>query len=66
MAGLVLSFVTSSNVWAQSVPVVLPSDETSPSRHPGDTADDSAIWIHPTDPALSTVIGDDKGGGLMV
>ncbi|MFN8376831.1 MAG: phytase [Anaerolineae bacterium] len=29
---------------------------------------DIAIWIHPTDPALSTIIGTDKrpGGGLMV
>ena len=25
-----------------------------------------AIWIHPSDPSLSLVIGDDKEGGLMV
>ncbi len=32
-------------------------------------ADDPAIWIHPTNPALSTIIGTDKdsaGGGLYV
>jgi 3-phytase len=45
---------------------VLPSVETDPSHHDGDTADDTAIWIHPTDPSLSLVIGDDKDGGLMV
>ncbi len=45
---------------------VLPTVETDPSHHTGDTADDSAIWIHPTDTSLSLVIGDDKNGGLMV
>ena len=45
---------------------VLPTVETGPAHHAGDNADDSCIWIHPTDPSLSTVIGDDKGGGLMV
>jgi 3-phytase len=45
---------------------VLPTFETDPSHHSGDTADDATIWIHPTDPSLSLVIGDDKGGGLMV
>ncbi|NQT87186.1 phytase [bacterium] len=35
---------------------------------PGD-ADDCAIWVHPTDPAKSTVVGNDKSGrrkGLTV
>lgn len=45
---------------------VQPTVETGPSHHAGDTADDAAIWIHPTDTSLSLVIGDDKGGGLMV
>ena len=40
--------------------------ETDPSHHVGDTADDMAIWVHPTDPSLSLVVGDDKEGGLMV
>lgn len=31
---------------------------------PGD-ADDPAIWVHPTDPALSLVIGTDKDHGLV-
>ena len=33
--------------------------ETSPTTPVGD-ADDVCIWIHPTDPALSTIIGTDK------
>ena len=42
--------------------------ETAPTPSTGDAADDAAIWIHPTDPSLSTVIGTDKlsTGGLGV
>ena len=40
--------------------------ETDPVPNGGDAADDPAIWLHPTDPALSTVIGTDKEGGLAV
>jgi len=40
--------------------------ETEPVPNSGDAADDAAIWIHPTDPSLSTVIGTDKDGGLAV
>ncbi len=42
--------------------------ETAPMPHGGDSADDPAIWVHPSDPSLSTVIGTDKqpGGGLAV
>jgi 3-phytase len=40
--------------------------ETAPVRHGNDAADDSAIWIHPSDPALSTIIATDKHGGLLV
>jgi 3-phytase len=29
-------------------------------------SDDPAIWIHPTDPAQSMIIGTDKGGSLFV
>ena len=35
-----------------------------PSR--GDAADDPAIWVHPSDPARTTVIGTDKRGGRAV
>ena len=42
--------------------------ETAPVPSSGDAADDSAIWVHPTDPSLSIVIGTDKTitGGLDV
>lgn len=40
--------------------------ETEPVPHRGDAADDPAIWLHPTDPAQSTIIVTDKLGGLAV
>ena len=44
--------------------------ETAPTpMGSGDAADDPAIWIHPTDPSKSTIIGTDKstdGRGLVV
>ena len=40
--------------------------ETAPVQSSGDAADDPAIWRHPTDGALSTIIGTDKKRGLMV
>src|SRR5262245_16629953 len=38
--------------------------ETTQMPHGGDAADDPAIWVHPNSPALSTVIGTYKKGGL--
>jgi len=42
--------------------------ETAPVPTGEDAADDPCIWIHPTVPALSTIIGTNKnvGGGLYV
>jgi 3-phytase len=40
--------------------------ETDPVPHRGDAADDIAIWIHPDNTALSTIIGTDKLGGFAV
>lgn len=45
---------------------VVASVETDPVPSHGDAADDPAFWLHPSDPALSTVIGTDKKGGLAV
>ena len=47
---------------------VSPTAETDAIPSNGDAADDPAIWIHPTDPSLSIVIGTDKtsDGGLAV
>ncbi|RSS40569.1 phytase [Streptomyces sp. WAC08241] len=52
---------------AHAAPVaVTASVETAPVSHSGDAADDPAIWVHPTDPAKSVVVGTDKKGALEV
>lgn len=51
---------------APSAIVVLPSIETTPVESYGDAADDPAIWVHPSDPGLSTVIGSQKQHGINV
>jgi 3-phytase len=59
-------------LWAALL--LLPSDpvsvkaivETEPVPNAGDAADDPAIWIHPSDPGKSRVLGTDKKGGLAV
>ncbi|MEK8047773.1 phytase [Ideonella margarita] len=45
---------------------VLPVVQTEPVRGQGDAADDPAIWVHPTQPARSLVLGTDKKRGLVV
>ena len=45
---------------------VVATGQTQPVEHSGDAADDPAIWLHPTDPNLSLIIGTDKIGGLGV
>jgi 3-phytase len=48
---------------------VIPAAETEPVSHGGDSADDAKIWVHPTDPNRSVIIGTDKHdteGGLAV
>jgi len=49
-----------------SARVVEASVETVPVQDYGDAADDPAIWVHPTDPARSLVIGTNKKRGLDV
>lgn len=51
---------------ADTVVAAYPIVETDPMPHNGDAADDPAIWIHPSDPAQSTIIGTDKRGGIAV
>jgi len=46
--------------------VVEPAVETVPVQDYGDAADDPAIWVHPTDPARSIVVGTNKKRGLDV
>lgn len=45
---------------------VTASVETEPVPNPRDAADDPLIFIHPTDPALSLVMGNDKRGAYEV
>jgi len=52
---------------AEAVPVQVTADgETVPVLTTGDSADDPAIWVNPTDPSKSIVIGNDKGDSLEV
>lgn len=51
---------------APTANVVEAGVETEPVESHGDAADDPAIWVHPTDPSLSLVIGTDKRRGLEV
>jgi 3-phytase len=44
--------------------VIMPVVETVPTRNGSDSADDPAIWIHPTDPSKSVIIGADKAEGV--
>ncbi|MFG3430381.1 phytase [Streptomyces californicus] len=51
----------------QAAPVAVAAKvETTPVSHSGDAADDPAIWVHPTDPSRSVVVGTDKKGALEV
>lgn len=51
---------------ARAVATVSPSAQTEPVTTYGDAADDPAIWVHPTDPALSVVLGTQKKRGINV
>jgi len=66
-AGLVSGSVANPG---QKVPktavTVSPSVETEPVQSFGDAADDVAIWVHPTDPELSVIIGAQKKRGINV
>ena len=48
------------------IPMLPAMVQTDPVPHLGDAADDPAIWVNPTDPARSRVLGTDKKGGLGV
>ncbi len=51
---------------APALPIVLPRVQTEPVARAGDAADDPAIWVHPTDPARSRILGTNKKQGLLV
>ncbi len=51
---------------AAPLPIVMPRAQTEQVARLGDVADDPAIWVHPSDPARSRVLGTNKKQGLMV
>lgn len=57
---------STANVAATTTATVAATVETDPVHTSGDSADDTAIWIHPSDPSRSTVIGTDKQAGIAV
>ncbi|MBC8401053.1 MAG: phytase [Candidatus Marinimicrobia bacterium] len=59
---------TKTYIITDTVHPVKATMETAPVPSNDDAADDPCIWIHPTDPALSTIIGTHKkeGAGLLV
>lgn len=63
---LVPSLTTTGMAAIPPVDLVPADAETTPVQHAGDAADDPALWVHPADPALSLLIGNDKKGALEV
>jgi myo-inositol-hexaphosphate 3-phosphohydrolase len=59
------TFMASPPSSAAESPVLVPSNvETTPVSHSGDAMDDPAVWVNPSSPASSLVIGNDKQGAL--
>lgn len=51
--------------WAADPVVTVPSvRETTPVATTGDSMDDPAVWVHPTDSSRSLVLGNNKRGAL--
>ncbi len=64
---LALGGTAASKLWRESTVIkVAPVTETEPVPSRGDAADDPAIWINRTNPALSTIIATDKDLGIGV
>jgi 3-phytase len=58
--------VNSAALTATPLEMVMATVETDPVPSGGDAADDPAIWVNPSDPAQSAIIGTNKQGGLAV
>lgn len=63
---LLLIALSAPAAGAEPVFTVQPLCETASAPSTEDAADDPAIWVHPTDPKQSLVLGTNKQGGLMV
>jgi 3-phytase len=70
VGGITLAIINTSGHFMPSaqgrIQSVAATVETQPVPNSGDAADDPAIWVHPTKPVLSTIIGTDKKGGIAV
>lgn len=64
LVALLVSLLTAAG--PAQVVAVTPLVETTPVPSSGDAADDMAIWVHPTVPAQSLVIGTNKRAGIAV
>ncbi|MEH6694984.1 MAG: phytase [Hyphomonas sp.] len=61
-----LALAACASVPAYPTVAVMPLAETGVVGATGDSADDPAIWVSPTDPAQSLVLGTNKQEGLVV
>ena len=57
---LIILFIVFCGFKSDEIKEVTATSETDPVLTNGDTADDPAIWIHPTNPELSFFIGTNK------
>lgn len=62
-AVLSLAACATDNVASVTVPAF---SETAAMTGQGDAADDPAVWVHPTDPSRSLILGTNKDVGLYV
>jgi len=65
-ATLVTKNADSTSKLNTELPEVKATAETVPMPQFGDAADDPALWVHPSDPSLSLVIGTNKRQGLFI
>ena len=60
-------FFLNINIYGFINSKISPVHETSSTNQHAEGADDPAIWLHPTDPSQSVILGTDKiGGGIGV
>jgi 3-phytase len=61
----IIIFMAAVPLRAQTIPVEITANARVNTGSVSGDADDPAIWIHPTNPALSLVIGTDKAGNFV-
>ena len=61
---VLLALVAPANAADDPIVPAPSARETTPVETDGDAMDDPAVWVHPTDPSRSLVIGNNKQGAL--